>query len=244
VLRSRDAQAPDATSGVTDAAADAGGVRARDASAELDAGGSSLLRDAGYPPTDARTDPACEPQEERCDGRDNDCNGAVDEGSACGADCVGLLLGGRSAMFCGGDGEPHAGAVARCAAQGMRPVVIESAADTAAIVAAAAPLHAQLSRIDEEQPAVWIDATDSALEGTWRWGDGGPIFWVGNASGDAVNGAYVAWGSGKPNDNANGAGEDCGVVNVGDGPDELGRWNDHICAGLRAVLCREPAATP
>lgn len=49
---------------------------------------------------------------------------------------------------------------------------------------------------------VFIGGSDTAVEGEWRWSDGdqdGDQFWAGDAGGSAVNGAFVNWASGQPN---------------------------------------------
>ena len=68
--------------------------------------------------------------------------------------------------------------------------------------------------------ATWIDGTDSAVEGQWRWSggpDSGQLFWSGTSTGSAQNGYYTNWNVGEPNNSAN-----------EDGMQLLpsGKWND------------------
>ncbi len=50
---------------------------------------------------------------------------------------------------------------------------------------------------------IWLGATDSGVEGEWRWTGGGTesgdLFWLGNGSGSAQNGYYENWRAGEPN---------------------------------------------
>ncbi len=52
----------------------------------------------------------------------------------------------------------------------------------------------------------WIDASDAAVEGEWRWMSGpeaGQMFWLGTAAGSAQNGFYTNWNGGEPNNSSN-----------------------------------------
>ncbi|WP_163714098.1 PKD domain-containing protein [Mangrovibacterium lignilyticum] len=79
----------------------------------------------------------------------------------------------------------------------------------------------------------WIGASDSEVEGDWKWMTGpeaGTLFWRGTyLNGQAINGAYSFWGNGEPN-NVNGEynggiGEDYAhITQVPDQP--LKSWND------------------
>lgn len=209
-----------------------------------DAGPSAQPDAAAPPPPDAGELSGCVPEAERCDGRDNDCDQLIDETGACASDCAGLLLQGRSAMYCAGAGHTFAVAQSRCAAEGMRVLRIESAPENDALVQGLAPLYDELSTLVEEQASVWLDAQDVTTEGTWLWVTEGTSFWLGAAAGAAQNGAYVNWASGKPNNSGSGAGEDCAVVYVNSGPDPVGSWNDHACDTLHSFLCEAVLAAP
>ncbi|MGB7329407.1 MAG: LamG-like jellyroll fold domain-containing protein, partial [Rubripirellula sp.] len=69
---------------------------------------------------------------------------------------------------------------------------------------------------------VWIGATDSTVEGEWRWINGGAEadqFWQGNETGDHTGGAYHNFQAGQPNDS--GSNEDVARLD-----DVTGQWLD------------------
>ncbi len=79
----------------------------------------------------------------------------------------------------------------------------------------------------------WIGASDSALEGDWRWKGGpesGTAFWSGGTGGSAVGGAYSNWQAGQP-DNYNGV-EHCGEMRFSSSPS----WNDENCNSSRQYV--------
>ncbi len=74
--------------------------------------------------------------------------------------------------------------------------------------------------------AGWMGASDSAVEGAWRWVTGpesGTQFWSGLSGGSTVGGNYANWGTGEPNDSG---GEDCAQFLTGGS----GKWNDLPCS--------------
>ena len=53
---------------------------------------------------------------------------------------------------------------------------------------------------------IWLGASDSAVEGEWRWiggSESGQQFWQGGSGGSSVNGMWSDWGSGEPNNVGN-----------------------------------------
>ena len=141
-------------------------------------------------------------------------------------------------MFCGGAGTTFANAEARCSAQGMRPVVIDSAEKSATVLQAILPLYT--TPLSEAQNSLWLDAHDAEIEGTWHWGPSGTVFWLGDNTGSVQNGSYVSWASGKPNNSGSGEGEDCAVLHVDGTADPVGTWNDETCDGVHVFLCEAP----
>ncbi len=76
--------------------------------------------------------------------------------------------------------------------------------------------------------AGWMGASDSAVEGAWKWATGpetGTQFWSGASGGSTFGGNYANWGTGEPNDA--GSNEDCGQFLSGGS----GKWNDLPCTG-------------
>lgn len=70
---------------------------------------------------------------------------------------------------------------------------------------------------------IWIGASDSAVEGDWKWISGpetDTLFWRGVGNGTTQGGNYASWSNGEPNNASN---EDAAVTNW-NGP--AGLWND------------------
>lgn len=163
--------------------------------------------DSGAPDTG----PGCIAVPETCDGTDEDCDGLIDNGTC--TDCTRGTSGGSTYLWCDGTRRSFDDAARDCASRGYQLVVIESAAENAAVTALAAG-----------GPDVWIGLSDAASEGTWVWVDGQ----VAQSGGVAM--MYVNWRAGEP---ANGGGDNCVELDPGDG----GRWNDVGCGGTKPILC-------
>jgi len=99
---------------------------------------------------------------------------------------------------------------AACLAAGLQLATVQSAAQNAALVTAAAGNQ------------VWIGGTDAASEGAWVWSPSNTPL------------SYTNWYAGEPN-NANG-GEDCLQFNY----KIPGKWNDWGCFGKRKYVCQPP----
>jgi len=160
-----------------------------------------------------------------CDGLDNNCNGAIDEGGACPNGCVGLARAGAGYMFCYGDPVHRSwpAAQADCVLHGMHLVRVDDAAENAWINSAAVNL-AFLEQI-------WIGAAFFPSDGVWRWTDG-TAFWSGGASGMPVNGLFSNWRAGIEPQNF--VGEDnCADKRFGN----TTVWENLSCARLFGYMC-------
>ena len=103
-----------------------------------------------------------------------------------------------------------AGAEAACQAVGLQLATVQSAAQNAVLLTAAAG------------NAVWIGGTDAASEGAWVWSPSNTPL------------SYTNWYAGNPN-NAYG-GQDCMQFNWG----SPGKWNDDKCMNQQKYVCQQP----
>ncbi|MEC7523729.1 MAG: lectin-like protein [Myxococcota bacterium] len=153
---------------------------------------------------------ACAPVLEVCNGRDDDCDGVVDED---GCPCARHVHAGRSYLLCS-DGRQWAEARSFCEGLGYDLATLTSGPESDFA-------RSLLSGRD----IVWIGMSDLEVEGTWRWVDG-TLLWR-----DGATFGYQAWEAGFPADG--GAGADCGIVTV-DG------WRDIRCNIGIPFLCESP----
>jgi hypothetical protein len=130
-------------------------------------------------------DAAISPSEpEDCNGIDDDCSGAIDDGGVCPCDVV--EDGVQSWQLCT-DAVTWSNASTACRSQGWTLATIDDASEDAF-------LRAEIAAYSSGY-YWWIGYTDGATEGSWLWTDG---------SGST----YTNWGAGEPNDLD---GEDCGT---------------------------------
>jgi hypothetical protein len=80
---------------------------------------------------------------------------------------------------------------------------------------------------------VWIGASDSVVEGEWRWTDD-ELFWLGDAAGAAQNGFFQAWYFREPN-NVNE--EDCATLETTSATPD---WYDYRCTLSLSYVCESP----
>ena len=133
--------------------------------------------DSGEDPEDE-----CIPEEELCDGLDNDCDGMVDGEGVC--PCTFESHDGSSYLFCG-DSATWQDARTTCQDMGYDLAVIGSEDENLWIYDRAADILGS---------QVWIGLHDLDEEGSWFWVDGSAPM-------------YTAWADNEPNDW--GDGEDC-----------------------------------
>ena len=166
--------------------------------------------DAGGVTGDAGSAGACIPASERCNGRDDDCDGEIDEDAGC--PCAREVRGGRTDLFCDAR-RSWVGAQVACASVGYALAAIGTAAEDAQV-------YAGMSARGFGD--TWIGLNDATTEGTWRWADGAPV-------------GYTHWDEGEPND---GGGEDCGVIMTASG--RTTEWDDRSCSSERPSVCEAP----
>jgi hypothetical protein len=171
---------------------------------------------------------ACVPTgAEICDGIDNNCNGAIDEGNACRNGCAGVSHAGIGYVLCYGNGQQRSwqDASTDCTNRGMRLARIDSEDENAFIRKASLALGFG--------GIIWIGASDLNRKGTWAWTDG-TQFWLGGAAGHTVGGQFATWDTREPD----GAGptEDCAAMFT-----NVEKWHDLACGARYAYVCKSAA---
>jgi hypothetical protein len=150
---------------------------------------------------------------EQCDGVDNDCDGAIDEGA-----CPGTVTPGEGrAWLVVTEGTDWSSAAAECEQLGFELATPATQSEQLALEGALATATT----------VSWIGLTDQAAEGTWLWIDGTAL-------------SYDNWRTGEPNDSggvdSTGAAvpEDCAEFEVG------GTWDDQDCLESKDYVCERP----
>jgi hypothetical protein len=78
---------------------------------------------------------------------------------------------------------------------------------------------------------VWLGATDTAVEGEWRWSDG-DLFWLGDNAGSAQGGLFADWYFREPNNVGNA--ENCASLETKSATPD---WFDSGCGLAKAYIC-------
>jgi hypothetical protein len=185
---------------------------------EAGAGGTNDAGAAGAPPT-------CVPEDERCDGIDNDCENGIDDGNVCPDDCVGAHFEGHDYLICPeensgplGGGRAWGQARTYCVMEDKVLVHLETEAEAKFV-------YAELAKLDLGLDA-WMGATDRE-EDEWSWEGTTMLDLVQFYDADtemAVDGFFIDWREGEPNDDG---GEDCGAIE--DQGDGTYLWDDRSC---------------
>jgi hypothetical protein len=145
---------------------------------------------------------------EECNGWDDDCDGAIDNGGGCPCDLK--AFDGHAYLFCPAASWPEARSF--CAGLGYWLVTIEEEEENAFVSLEAFVIS--------PGRAWWIGLNDIAEEGTFVWDQTG------------LPPAYTNWGSSQPDDYD--SNEDCCELNYLTDP---ALWNDNECTNARHFVC-------
>lgn len=148
-------------------------------------------------------------RQEICDGRDNDCDGRIDEWLDC--PCEAVVRSGHTYLFCS---EAETWQVARdyCASLGYQLATIDGAVENYFIGQEA------FSRVADYW---WIGLHDIGSEGTFLW------------AGSGAAPGYTRWADNEPN-NAGGD-ENCVATDYA----FIGGWNDFDCEAVLPFVCKD-----
>jgi hypothetical protein len=187
---------------------------------------------------------SCSPAVERCNGLDDDCNDAVDEGSVCPSGCSAKTREGHTYLLCLASGSTsgpvYGGARARCEAAAE---TLELGVDFELVRIESEPendfLKAWIAASTSTSGAIWIGANDLEDENIWVWGDDPPserFFTASNQGGGSpYMGRFNDFAEGRPN-GVNGGTEDCGAMDSS----FSWHWNDVVCSnGRLGYLCEQ-----
>ena len=158
-------------------------------------------------------------------------------GCACPPECQCDNNGGHSYAFCA-TLVTWDSASAACASVGARLVRVDDASENEWLVA-----RAPTAGVTTTADAMWLGASDAAMEGAWRWEDG-EQFWddtVNAGAGAPVGSLYSNWhgptppfAAAEPNNTGGflgSPGEDCAMMRSD------GTWNDGSCSSTAGYVC-------
>ena len=144
---------------------------------------------------------------ETCDGADEDCDGAIDNGGVCPCDTE--THGSSTYLFCAGSTDWNSANTA-CRSYGYELITIDDASENTFAV------DEGISRGWTANAWVaWIGLNDQASEGSYVWSSGG-------------GSGYTNWNSGEPNNSGN---EDCTELYT------AYTWNDLPCSYSLQYIC-------
>jgi hypothetical protein len=133
-----------------------------DAGADASTGCPAGQVDANGDPSDGCECTLDDPPAETCDGRDNDCNGLVDDGAECPCGVLRQSDASSPYLFCETP-RPWDEARTRCQEHGYDLVVLETESEDEWV-------WARITEIDERD--WWMGLEDMDEDGQWRWVDG------------------------------------------------------------------------
>jgi hypothetical protein len=139
-------------------------------------------------------------------------------------DCQSSTYGGHTYVFCDVK-VTWTAARDNCASVGMQLARVDDAGENTFLGSnfyASPPLQ-----------GMWLDATDAAVEGEWRWADNGDLFWLGDKAGSAQNGLYSGWYPGSQ-PSATTAVRDCVLMDINNSSHD---WYDADCSFTQQYVC-------
>ncbi len=164
----------------------------------------------------ADTGPTCVVADEACNGRDDDCDGAVDETGCSG--CRRSTHSGSIYLAC----DTNIGwtsARSTCMSMGYDLVIIDDASENE---------HVRLQSVPFGRD-FWIGMDDRMANATYRWVDGRIVRQAG------VDMLFTVWQPGEPDDDI--------TMNCIEMDSAAGDWNDVPCGELKPIICETHPAT-
>ena len=154
-----------------------------------------------------------------CNTKDDDCNGAIDDGEVC-TTCTELNVDGARYAICP-DEITWLDAYLVCVRQGGTLAVPQSESERIAVAQQAQMLFAAAPDDGMPKPKLlWLGANDADTEGTWRTVEG-------------VSVPTPPWGPGRPNGDDD---QNCAALDL----EADGLWNDNDCTEPLPYVCRLP----
>lgn len=141
------------------------------------------------------------------------------------ADCACESYAGHDYLFCSNT-LPQLDARAQCQAAGMDLARVDSDAENTWI------LNTCIANDMLRKPNsyAYIGASDAVQEGTWQWMDGS-VFWIGDSTGNSVDGLYSNWRSSNPIISTS---SNCAMMRPG------GTWSNLGCDATVFSICKSP----
>ena len=212
------------------------------------AGGSSATggtAGAGNAGSGGEAGASCAGQAESCNGIDDDCNDAVDEGGVCPTGCSAKSRAGHLYLLCldQDESEQTTYEAARLRCEGLTSALELNLSFALARIESESENEFSKdwikARTSVASGTIWMGANDLETERTWVWNDDPASARFFNERESGGGSAYMDrfndFASGRPN-HTNGSDEDCGAFDA-----ELSwQWNDIRCGIVRlGYLCEQ-----